>query len=179
MHARTKQAQPATTRRPTVCPKPKDTDGDGIPDGEDACPAAAGVKTTDPKTNGCPAAAHIEQNEIRILEPVKFAKGSDAILPESEPVLSSVMEVLQGHPEITKLEVRGHTDSRGGAGSNLALSKKRAASVRTWLINHGIAATRLTSEGYGQTRPIDSNDTEEGRRNNRRVEFRITETAPQ
>ncbi len=160
------------------CPKPKDTDSDGVTDAQDACPEVAGPKTDDPKTNGCPA-AHIEQNEIRILEPVKFAKNSDQILAESEPVLTSVTEVLQAHAEITKLEVRGHTDSRGGAGANLQLSKRRAASVRKWLIAHGIAEARLSSNGFGQTKPIDTNDTEDGRRNNRRVEFRITETAPQ
>ncbi len=160
------------------CPLPKDSDSDGILDPEDACPNAAGPKTSDPKTNGCPV-AHIEQNEIRILEPVKFAKNSDHLLPESEPVLTSVMEVLVAHPEITKLEVRGHTDSRGGAGNNLALSKRRAASVLQWLTQHGIAASRLGSNGFGQTRPIDTNDTEDGRKNNRRVEFRITATSGQ
>lgn len=160
------------------CPPPKDTDKDGVLDAEDACPNDPGVKTDDPKTNGCPA-AHIEQNEIRILEPVKFATGSDRLLSESESVLGAVMEVLQAHPEITKLQVRGHTDSRGGAAANLTLSKRRAASVVKWLTAHGIAATRLTSDGFGQTKPIDTNSTEEGRKNNRRVEFRITETAPQ
>jgi outer membrane protein OmpA-like peptidoglycan-associated protein len=160
------------------CPPPKDSDSDGVLDPEDACPNAAGPKTTDPKTTGCPV-ARLEQNEIRILEPVKFANNSDRLLPESEPVLTSVMEVLQAHNEITKLEVRGHSDSRGNAGSNLALSQRRAASVVKWLTSHGIAATRLGSAGFGQTRPIDTNDTDEGRRNNRRVEFRITATAAQ
>jgi len=158
------------------CPPPKDSDADGIIDPEDACPNAAGPKTEDPKTNGCPT-ARLEQNEIRILEPVKFATGSDRLVPESEPVLTSVMEVLQAHKEITKLEVRGHTDSRGGAGANLGLSKRRAASVVKWLVAHGVAADRLGSNGFGQTRPIDTNDTDEGRKNNRRVEFRIIATA--
>ncbi|HYQ40761.1 MAG TPA: OmpA family protein, partial [Polyangiaceae bacterium] len=158
------------------CPPPKDSDADGIVDPEDACPNAAGPKTDDPKTNGCPT-ARLEQNEIRILEPVKFANNSARLAPESEPVLTSVMEVLQAHKEVTKLEVRGHTDSRGGAAANLDLSKRRAASVMKWLIAHGVAAERLGSKGFGQTKPIDSNDTEEGRKNNRRVEFRIIATA--
>lgn len=158
------------------CPPPKDSDKDGIIDPEDACPNAAGPKTDDPKTNGCPV-ARLEQNEIRILEPVKFATGSDRLAPESEPVLTSVMEVLQAHKEVTKLEVRGHTDSRGGAAANLNLSKRRAASVMKWLVAHGVAPERLGSNGFGQTRPIDTNDSEEGRKNNRRVEFRIIATA--
>lgn len=160
------------------CPAPKDSDGDGVLDPEDACPNAAGPKTPDPKTNGCPV-ARLEQNEIRILEPVKFANNSDRLLPESEPVLTSVMEVLQAHNEITKLEVRGHSDSRGNPVANLGLSQRRAASVVKWLTAHGIAPSRLASAGFGQTRPIDTNDTEEGRKNNRRVEFRITATAAQ
>ncbi|MET0793999.1 MAG: OmpA family protein [Polyangiaceae bacterium] len=160
------------------CPPPKDSDADGVLDPEDACPNAAGPKTTDPKTKGCPV-ARLEQNEIRILEPVKFANNSDRLLPEGEPVLTSVMEVLQAHNEITKLEVRGHSDSRGSAAANLGLSQRRAASVVKWLTSHGISATRLGSAGFGQTRPIDTNDTEEGRKNNRRVEFRITATAAQ
>ena len=158
------------------CPPPKDSDADGVLDPDDACPNAAGPKSDDPKTNGCPT-ARLEQNEIRILEPVKFATNSDRLVPESEPVLTSVMEVLQAHKEVTKLEVRGHTDSRGGAAANLNLSKRRAASVMKWLIAHGVAPERLGSNGFGQTRPIDSNDTEEGRKNNRRVEFRIIATA--
>jgi OOP family OmpA-OmpF porin len=158
------------------CPPPKDSDKDDILDAEDACPNAAGPKTDDPKTNGCPV-ARLEQNEIRILEPVKFATNSDRLAPESEPVLTSVMEVLQAHKEVTKLEVRGHTDSRGGAAANLNLSKRRAASVMKWLVAHGVAPERLGSNGFGQTRPIDTNDTEEGRKNNRRVEFRIIATA--
>ena len=87
------------------------------------------------------------------------------------------MEVLQAHKEVTKLEVRGHTDSRGGAAANLNLSKRRAASVLKWLVAHGVAPERLGSNGFGQTRPIDTNDTEDGRKNNRRVEFRIIATA--
>lgn len=158
------------------CPPPKDSDADTILDPEDACPNAAGPKTDDPKTNGCPV-ARLEQNEIRILQPVKFATNSDRLAPESEPVLTSVMDVLQAHKEITKLEVRGHTDSRGGAAANLNLSRRRAASVMKWLIAHGVAPERLGSNGFGQTRPIDTNDTEEGRKNNRRVEFRIIATA--
>lgn len=68
-----------------------------------------------------------------------------------------------------------HPDSRGGPGYNLALSKRRAASVVKWLTDRGIEASRLTSQGFGQTKPIDTNDTSDGRQNNRRVEFNIIE----
>jgi outer membrane protein OmpA-like peptidoglycan-associated protein len=73
------------------------------------------------------------------------------------------------------MRVEGHTDNRGGAAMNLDLSKRRAASVRSWLEVHGIEAGRLESEGYGLTKPIDTNDTDTGRASNRRVEFKITQ----
>jgi OmpA-OmpF porin, OOP family len=157
------------------CPAPKDTDGDGVLDLEDACPKDPGPRSADPKTNGCPL-AHVEADEIKIMEPVKFANNSDVILPEGEVVLDAVRSVLVAHPEIATIEVRGHTDSRGSDASNLRLSKRRAAAVKKWLDAHGIEKTRVSSEGFGETLPIDTNDTDEGRRNNRRVEFRILTT---
>jgi outer membrane protein OmpA-like peptidoglycan-associated protein len=71
------------------------------------------------------------------------------------------------------VRVEGHTDNRGGAAMNMGLSTRRAASVATWLIKHGVDKSRLTSKGFGLTKPIDTNATEEGRQNNRRVEFHI------
>jgi outer membrane protein OmpA-like peptidoglycan-associated protein len=73
------------------------------------------------------------------------------------------------------MRIEGHTDNRGAAAMNLDLSKRRAASVLTYLTQHGTEQARLESEGYGLTRPIESNDTEEGRLSNRRVEFKILE----
>jgi outer membrane protein OmpA-like peptidoglycan-associated protein len=87
--------------------------------------------------------------------------------------LTAVGKILGDHPEITNVRIEGHTDNRGGAAMNLNLSGKRAASVLTWLMRHGIDKSRMSSKGFGLTRPIDSNTTEEGRQNNRRVEFHI------
>jgi outer membrane protein OmpA-like peptidoglycan-associated protein len=188
------------------CPDP-DRDKDGVPNAEDACPDVAGIKTSDPKTNGCPdpdrdkdgvaneqdacpdepgkpdpdpkkngcPKAFVAQGQIKILDQVKFKTGSAQILPgkDSEEVLQAVLKVLQDHPEITKLRVEGHTDNTGSAKINTKLSADRAASVVKWLTNKGIAKERLTSQGFGPDKPIDSNTTEEGRRNNRRVEFHI------
>jgi outer membrane protein OmpA-like peptidoglycan-associated protein len=156
------------------CPPPKDTDGDGIIDPEDACPEQPGPRNEDPKKNGCPA-ARIEKGQIRILEQVKFATNSDRILPESDGILSAVAKIFDEHPEVTKVSIEGHTDNRGAPAHNKTLSDKRAKSVVKWLIARGIAKTRLTSQGFGMTQPIDSNDTDEGRQNNRRVEFHILE----
>ena len=83
--------------------------------------------------------------------------------------------MLAAHPEIGHLRVEGHTDNKGGAAYNLALSRRRAASVLKWLVEHGVEKKRIVSEGLGLSRPIDDNATEDGRRNNRRVEFHILE----
>jgi OmpA-OmpF porin, OOP family len=153
-------------------PPPPDRDKDGIPDPEDACPDTPGPRNEDPKKNGCPE-ARIEAGEIKILQQVKFKTASAEILPESDGILNAVAKILAEHPEITSVRIEGHTDNRGGAAMNLNLSGRRAASVATALIRRGIEKSRLSSKGYGLTRPIDTNTTEEGRQNNRRVEFHI------
>src|SRR6478609_4752495 len=156
------------------CPPPKDSDTDGIIDPEDACPQAPGPKNEDPKKNGCPA-ARVEQGQIKILERVEFENNSAKIRPQSDVILQAVLAVMTEHPEFTKLSVEGHTDNRGAATHNLDLSRRRAASVMKWLTDHGIAKDRLSSKGLGMTTPIDTNDTDGGRQNNRRVEFHILE----
>ena len=74
-----------------------------------------------------------------------------------------------------RVEVQGHTDNKGGAQYNKKLSDRRAASVVRWLVHHGVDKGRLLSKGYGMDQPIDSNDSDVGRANNRRVEFHIEE----
>jgi len=156
------------------CPAPKDSDGDGVLDISDACPNDAGPASSDSTRNGCPK-AFIRDNQIKILDQVKFKTSSAEILPgqESEDVLLAVLAVLTHHPEIKAVQIEGHTDSSGGVNHNRELSKQRAQSVRKWLVEHGIDPLRLTAAGFGPDRPIDSNSTDEGRRNNRRVEFAI------
>jgi len=154
------------------CPAPVDKDGDGIKDPEDACPDQPGPKNDDPKKNGCPIAA-VVGGEIKITEEVKFKTGSAELLAESDGVLNAVLKVMNDHPELKRVQVQGHTDNKGTPKGNKTLSEKRAASVMAWLIMHGVDKSRLTSAGFGQDRPIDSNATDEGRKNNRRVEFKI------
>jgi OOP family OmpA-OmpF porin len=160
------------------CPDP-DRDKDGIANEQDACPDEPGPRDPDPKRNGCPK-AFVVAGQIKILDQVKFKTGSAQILPgkESEEVLQAVLAVLQKHPEITKVNVEGHTDNVGGKDFNKKLSEGRAASVVGWLMSHGIDATRLSSAGFGLERPLDSNLTDAGRKNNRRVEFHIEEAKP-
>jgi outer membrane protein OmpA-like peptidoglycan-associated protein len=156
------------------CPAPADRDQDGVLDPDDACPDAAGEASEDPKRNGCPK-AFVEGSQIKILDQVKFKKNKAEILPgpESEDVLTAVLQVLNEHPELNLIHIEGHTDNTGSAARNRELSKQRAQSVLDWLVKHGVAANRLTAEGFGSDRPIDTNETEEGRQNNRRVDFQI------
>jgi outer membrane protein OmpA-like peptidoglycan-associated protein len=159
------------------CPE-IDADSDGIPDTKDACPKEPGPPDPDPKKNGCPKFIKLEGSNVRILQQVHFETASATILPDSFPMLTEIAQLLKANPGIKRMRIEGHTDSHGAADYNLDLSKRRAASVRSWLIERGTASGRLESEGYGLTRPIQSNDTVAGRAANRRVEFKIIDEDP-
>jgi outer membrane protein OmpA-like peptidoglycan-associated protein len=156
------------------CPE-DDADQDGIPDTKDACPREPGMPDADPKKNGCPKFIKLEGSTVRVLQQVHFQTASATILPDSFPMLGEIVALLKANPSIKKMRIEGHTDNRGNADYNLDLSKRRAASVLSYLVGHGLESSRLESEGYGLTKPIESNDTEEGRLANRRVEFKILE----
>ncbi|WP_224362456.1 OmpA family protein [Hyalangium versicolor] len=147
----------------------RDADRDGIEDNVDRCPQVAGPPG---RPDGCPL-AHIQGNKIIIMEPVNFATDQDDILPGSFPVLDEVSQTLKAHPEIQRILIEGHTDSRASDEYNLDLSNRRAASVRTYLEESGVKPERLCSEGFGLSRPVEENDTSMGRALNRRVEFTI------
>ncbi len=101
---------------------------------------------------------------------ILFDTGSDVIKPESGPELRNILQLMQEDPKL-RFAVEGHTDNQGGPQINGPLSERRAAAVKAWLVKQGIDASRLTSKGFGDTKPIDTNSTAEGRANNRRVEF--------
>jgi len=101
---------------------------------------------------------------------ILFDTGSDRIRPESLPTLKGILALLEKDPAL-KFSIEGHTDNQGGKGVNQPLSERRAAAVKEWLAGKGIAADRLRTKGYGDSKPIDKNDSPEGRANNRRVEF--------
>ncbi len=90
--------------------------------------------------------------------------------PESMGTINMIVNIMKSNPDI-KFEIDGHTDNTGNASHNLTLSQQRADAVKTQLVSMGINASRLTTKGFGDTKPIDTNDTAEGRANNRRVEF--------
>lgn len=104
------------------------------------------------------------------LNGILFDTGLDAIKPDSEPLLNEIVALLQADGTL-RLSVEGHTDNVGNAAANQALSEKRAAAVRAWLMAKGIPATRLQSKGHGASAPLADNRTEDGRAKNRRVEL--------
>jgi outer membrane protein OmpA-like peptidoglycan-associated protein len=153
---------------------PKDKDKDGVPDYEDACPDEAGIRHEEPRHNGCPRARIIEEESaIIITEKIEFDHGKATIKPESDGLIQDVADILKEHPEIEEIEIQGHTDNTGPANVNRRLSDQRAQSVRKALIDKGVEKKRLRAKGYGPDKPIADNDSDGGRANNRRVEFKI------
>jgi OOP family OmpA-OmpF porin len=120
-----------------------------------------------------PPKTEVTNEEIKLKENVDFETDSAKLLPSSKPLLDEVVTVMKEHPDIEHVRVGGHTDSTGDKAHNLKLSDERAASVKQYLVDHGIAADRLASKGYGETRPIADNKTDEGRAQNRRVDIHI------
>jgi outer membrane protein OmpA-like peptidoglycan-associated protein len=114
--------------------------------------------------------ALVENGRVDVYD-IYFDFNSDRIREESQPTLREIAEVLQRHPD-WKLAIEGHTDNIGSDAANLDLSRRRAGSVKTALVNGlGMGANRLTTNGHGEARPRDRNDTLEGRARNRRVEL--------
>ncbi len=101
---------------------------------------------------------------------IYFDVNKSVLKPQSMGVLNEVAKMMKEHPEL-KLEIGGHTDSDGDDASNMALSQKRADAVKDQLVKMGIAADKLTTKGYGETKPVGENNTAQGKANNRRVEF--------
>lgn len=157
------------------CPPPKDTDGDGIFDDKDDCPRDKGVPSVEPGKNGCPTKLIVTDSEIIILEQVQFDVGKATIKPVSAELLDAVAQVLKDHPEILKIEVQGHTDSRGPRPSNVLLSEARAKSVVDALAKRGIERGRIMAKGYGPDKPLDPASNEVAWQKNRRVQFVVLE----
>ena len=158
------------------CPD-QDNDMDSVLDVDDECPNVKG----EVQNNGCPKkyeGVEITETHIRINQTIHFAYNKAIIKKTSYWILSQVAQVLKDNPQIT-LSIEGHTDSKASDAYNLKLSQRRAKAVMDHLVQKGkIARNRLTSKGFGESRPIDTNLTEEGRAANRRVEFVRTDVPP-
>ncbi|PWA04268.1 OmpA family protein [Flavobacterium psychrotolerans] len=150
------------------CPWP-DTDGDGVLDKDDKCIDVKGTVAN----NGCP---EISQELILKLnayaKTILFNSGKASFQKQTFPVLQSIAAILKEYPS-ARFSIEGHTDNSGKPASNMKLSVDRASAVKNYLIENGIAADRLMSAGYGQTKPIDTNKTKAGKANNRRVEVNL------
>jgi outer membrane protein OmpA-like peptidoglycan-associated protein len=146
-----------------------DTDGDGIPDGQDNCPLEPGPKWN----NGCPEVGFQIGNFIK-LPRIEFEFGKSDLLPESFGALNELAALMTKYSK-SVISIQGHTDNQGDSAFNQRLSNDRANSVKKWLVAHGIASNRLETHGYGDTSPIATNSTDQGRATNRRIEFLIIE----
>jgi outer membrane protein OmpA-like peptidoglycan-associated protein len=109
-----------------------------------------------------------------VLRGVNFDFDKAEIRPDAAVILDEAVSILSGAPD-SQVRVEGHTCSMGPDTYNQGLSERRAASVLQYLVEHGIAASRLNSVGFGESRPIATNDTREGRALNRRVELQVLE----
>lgn len=125
-----------------------------------------------------PARVVLTASSITIGEKVQFATGSAEILAVSHGLLDEVAQVMNDNPQITLLQVEGHTDSTGTAAFNRKLSQQRAESVGKYLAGKGVTAGRVQARGFGPDKPIADNTTDDGKEKNRRVEFNILKQGP-
>ncbi|MGM0453789.1 MAG: outer membrane beta-barrel domain-containing protein [Thermodesulfobacteriota bacterium] len=137
---------------------PVDTDGDGVADMDDKCP-------------NTPAGANVNDRGCWEVKDLQFEVGAAAIRPAYQDNLKRIVKILEQNPDI-EAEIQGHTDSQGAESMNRELSERRARAVRDFLVENGIDSDRLTYKGYGESKPVASNDTAEGRAKNRRVEIK-------
>jgi outer membrane protein OmpA-like peptidoglycan-associated protein len=154
-----------------------DNDNDKIPDTSDKCPNKPETYNGVDDEDGCPDPSRVIvlPGEIKILEKIFFDHNSDTIKEKSFDLLDEVAATFEANPQIKRVRIDGHTDSNGPRNYNLGLSQRRATSVLRYLTSRGVSPDRLIAQGFGEDRPIDTNETLGGRANNRRVEFIIVE----
>ncbi len=154
-----------------------DADGDGVADGQDQCPgtaAGAAVNATGCAEAAAPTLETAKAGDTIVLDGVNFETGSSTLTANARTILDSVARQLAARPEL-RVEIGGHTDSRGSDTYNQSLAEQRAQSVRAYLTEQGVGADRLSAVGYGETQPVADNETDEGQERNRRVELKVLE----
>jgi outer membrane protein OmpA-like peptidoglycan-associated protein len=122
-----------------------------------------------------PARVEVRDNKIEFKEKIQFETAKSVILPQSFGLLDDIVKVIKDNPQAKKIAIEGHASAEGDAKKNLTLSDERAKAVMKYCVDHGVDAKRLTAKGFGITKPLADNATEEGREKNRRVEFNIVE----
>jgi len=148
------------------CP---DTDNDGVADPNDKCPTTAGAVGN----FGCPEIKQEERDALALaMRAIRFETGKATLKTSSYAVLDQITAILNRYPNY-KVSIAGHTDSVGSSDRNLTLSEERAKSCYNYLLSKDFDPNRMSFIGYGETQPISSNSTREGRRLNRRVEFNL------
>jgi OOP family OmpA-OmpF porin len=187
--------------KPEGCPVPQDSDGDGVLDDQDKCPETPGIapdgcpdpdpdkdgitgaadKCPDDPENrngyqdqdGCPDEIPSEvQKFTGVIAGIEFDFGKSTIRHGSRALLDEAAKILNDYPDL-QVEISGHTDSVGSDETNIALSEKRAESVKSYLVGKGVAEGSIKTRGAGPSEPLESNDTAEGRQKNRRIEFKL------
>lgn len=124
-----------------------------------------------------PGKVVVTETTTEILDPLSFQPGTAELEPRSLPILDAVVSTLQGNPSILEVEVQSHTDERGDDDVNLKLSEMRAQVVMKYLVDKGVAQSRLTAHGYGETQPLDRAQTPAAWAKNERIVFLILKRA--
>ncbi len=165
---------PARAPAPPDEAKPPDRDEDRLADAEDECPELPETYNGYEDEDGCPDELPGDTTICSgpPLRSVSFAKGGVALATEQRDRLDETVEVLKRFPDL-RVELRGHTDSRGTPSSNRGLATRRAEAVARYLVEAGVEQHRVETLGVGEVEPIATNDTRAGRAKNRRVEFWI------
>lgn len=164
---------------PRGCPQVciDDSDGDGLSNPVDSCPTEPETRNGYKERDGCPDEVPPELGDLSgVMEGINFDTDKDTIKSGSKPRIDKAVDVMKKYPEL-KVRVSGHTDSQGPYRHNVDLSKRRAKSVKRYMVESGIDEGRIETEGFGPDQPIDTNDTAEGRAKNRRIEFTIIQDA--
>jgi outer membrane protein OmpA-like peptidoglycan-associated protein len=159
-------------------PLKADTDGDGISDGDEVLkfktnpldPKDPPKEVAKPVETPKAVALNAEVGKAIVLEGVVFKVGSSTVGASSDSILARALKTFLDNPTM-EVEIRGYTDNTGDAKKNVKLSQTRADAVKTWMMKRGVPANRISSKGYGSADPIATNTTEEGRAQNRRIEF--------
>ncbi|WP_367155491.1 OmpA family protein [Methylomonas sp. HYX-M1] len=142
-------------------PGPKDDDQDGVLNDKDKCPDT-------------PKGAIVDKDGCWAFHGVLFDFDSDVVKSKYDPLIDNAVKVMKLNPTLT-VEIEGHTDSVGSEAYNQGLSERRALSVKKEIVNQGIDGNRMTTVGFGESQPVESNDTDAGRAYNRRVVYRRTD----